>query len=373
MGKPKKLYKIGHLTELLGVTPRTIRYYDQFGLLPHVKRSEGRVRLFDEEDLEIIRKIRRMQKEEYLPLDVIKARLFGEGASSAIEDAVVVTDSTASLPKELVERLNIHVMPLHLKVGKTTYQDGKDITTRELWERCEKRKEKPQIFVPSEDDFVEKYTRLAKQGYKEIYSFHLSSKFSDTYENALKASYKVASQVAIHVIDSKSAGAGLGLIAEMVATAIQNENSAEKLQVLISKNLPLVHDIVAASSMGFVFSDFDNIPDSGSGKGLIQSEVKNVKPVLSLNRANGELKLIDCCKNEDETIACMVKEFESEVSQRGGYLKQVLVVYGHHFAEATRLANEIKDRFPNVALSITEESSILSTYLGPHSLGLSFV
>ena len=44
--KPKKLYKIGHLTSLLGVTPRTIRYYDQFGLLPHVKRSEGKCTSF---------------------------------------------------------------------------------------------------------------------------------------------------------------------------------------------------------------------------------------------------------------------------------------------------------------------------------------
>ena len=56
--KPKKLYKIGHLTSLLGVTPRTIRYYDQFGLLPHVKRSEGNVRLFDDEDIKIIKKVR---------------------------------------------------------------------------------------------------------------------------------------------------------------------------------------------------------------------------------------------------------------------------------------------------------------------------
>lgn len=372
MAKPKKLYKIGHLTELLGVTPRTVRYYDQFGLLPHVKRSQGRVRLFDEEDVDIIRKIRRMQKEEYLPLDVIKARLFGHEAV-AIDDAVVVTDSTASLPKDLAEKLNIHVMPLHIKVGKSVFQDGKDITTRELWERCEKRKEKPQIFVPSEDDFIEKYTRLAKQGYKEIYSFHLSNKFSETYENALKASYKIELDVNIHVIDSKSAGAGLGLISEMVATAIQNENSAEKLQVLISKNLPLVHDIMAASSLSFVFTDFDTQPPVGNGKDLIQAEISAVKPVLSLNRSSGELKLIDCCKNEDETIACMVKEFELEVAQRGGYLKQVSVIYGHHFAEATRLANEIKERFPNTALSISEESSILSTYLGPHSLGVSFV
>ena len=75
MKTERKLYKIGHLTKLLGVTSRTIRYYDQFGILPHVKRSDGNVRLFDDEDLEVIKKIRHYQKVDFLPLEIIKKRL----------------------------------------------------------------------------------------------------------------------------------------------------------------------------------------------------------------------------------------------------------------------------------------------------------
>ena len=373
MAKPKKLYKIGHLTELLGVTPRTIRYYDQFGLLPHVKRSEGRVRLFDEEDVEIIRKIRHMQKEEFLPLDAIKARLFGDNPTAMCDQSVVVTDSTASIPRSRAEELGIHIMPLRLKVGKATYQDGKDITPRELWEKCTKRKKMPEIIVPTEEEFLEKYTHLAKQGYKDIYSIHLSDVFSETYENALKASYKLNLSVNVHVIDSKSAGAGLGLISEMVATAIQEENSNEKLKLLLNKNLPLIHDIFAASSLGFVFSNIEDPATSGNPKALIKTQLTEVKPVLHLNNATGQLQLVSCCKNEDETIECMIAEFENEVNQRGGYINQISIIYGHHFAEATKLANEIKDRFPNTNLTIKEASSVLSTYLGPHSLGLSCV
>ena len=61
MKKEKKLYKISQVMKLLGITGRTVRYYDQFGLLPHVKRSEGKVRLFDDKDIEVIKKIRRLQ------------------------------------------------------------------------------------------------------------------------------------------------------------------------------------------------------------------------------------------------------------------------------------------------------------------------
>ena len=102
--KNRKLYKIGYITELLGISPRTIRYYDQVGLLPHVKRSEGGVRLFDEEDVIVLQKIKKMQQQEYLPLDVIKDRLFGQKNSSKMNTKMIVTDTTASLPKEVLRK-----------------------------------------------------------------------------------------------------------------------------------------------------------------------------------------------------------------------------------------------------------------------------
>ena len=62
----RKLFKIGHLTDQLGVTSRTIRYYDQMGLLPQVKRSDGNVRLFDDKDFEIIKEITHHVKRRYI-------------------------------------------------------------------------------------------------------------------------------------------------------------------------------------------------------------------------------------------------------------------------------------------------------------------
>ena len=53
--KEKKLYKIGQLAELLSITPRSIRYLDQLGLLPHMKRSSGKTRLFDTTDIQLIK------------------------------------------------------------------------------------------------------------------------------------------------------------------------------------------------------------------------------------------------------------------------------------------------------------------------------
>ena len=42
------LYTIGEMAKLVDVPPSTPRYYEQEGLLPHVERSRGGIRMFTE-------------------------------------------------------------------------------------------------------------------------------------------------------------------------------------------------------------------------------------------------------------------------------------------------------------------------------------
>jgi len=66
-------YTIGHLAELAGVTPRTIRYYTAEGLLPRPD-ARGQYALYGEEHLLRLQLIAQL-KESYLPLGEIKARI----------------------------------------------------------------------------------------------------------------------------------------------------------------------------------------------------------------------------------------------------------------------------------------------------------
>src|SRR6266511_4916192 len=69
----EKLYTIGQLAEIAGVTPRTIRYYTAEGLLPRPD-ARGQYALYGEEHLLRLRLIAQL-KAAYLPLGEIKARL----------------------------------------------------------------------------------------------------------------------------------------------------------------------------------------------------------------------------------------------------------------------------------------------------------
>src|SRR3989304_4797188 len=56
-----KYYKIGELASLAGMTPRTIRYYEEIGLLNSVKRIEGGKRVYTDKDLQRLKFITRLK------------------------------------------------------------------------------------------------------------------------------------------------------------------------------------------------------------------------------------------------------------------------------------------------------------------------
>ena len=53
----EKTYKIGQLAELTGLTQRTIRYYDELGLLKTSSRTQGGQRIYSDSDLLYIKRI----------------------------------------------------------------------------------------------------------------------------------------------------------------------------------------------------------------------------------------------------------------------------------------------------------------------------
>jgi len=54
-------YRIGELAAIVGMTERTIRYYEEVGLLDSVKRLEGGTRIYTDEDVRRLKFIRKLK------------------------------------------------------------------------------------------------------------------------------------------------------------------------------------------------------------------------------------------------------------------------------------------------------------------------
>jgi DNA-binding transcriptional MerR regulator len=56
-----KYYKIGELANLLTLSPRTIRYYEEIGLLNSIRRIEGGKRVYTDQDYQRLKFIKRLK------------------------------------------------------------------------------------------------------------------------------------------------------------------------------------------------------------------------------------------------------------------------------------------------------------------------
>jgi DNA-binding transcriptional MerR regulator len=76
--------RIGELAELTGTTPRTIRYYEEIGLLPGAEREQGKHRWYTEADVERVREIVRLRDLLGLSLEQLSQLLEAETARAEL-------------------------------------------------------------------------------------------------------------------------------------------------------------------------------------------------------------------------------------------------------------------------------------------------
>jgi MerR family transcriptional regulator, repressor of the yfmOP operon len=74
------LHKIQEVAAETGLTPRSIRYYEEMGLLEPAARSEGAYRLYDDSDLERLRTIKELRDDAGFSLAQIGQLLEDEAA-----------------------------------------------------------------------------------------------------------------------------------------------------------------------------------------------------------------------------------------------------------------------------------------------------
>ena len=147
--------------------------------------------------------------------DMIKQQ---SDAHKAQYPIAVIVDSGCDLPDEVVDSLNIHVIPVKLNFGDVHYVDKVSLTSKEFWNELEKNPVHPQTSQPSPGDFRRQYQFLSSH-YESAISIHIPEKASGTYQSAVTAS-KTLPKFTIEIKDSLNGSIGLGLIAMSAAEAI---------------------------------------------------------------------------------------------------------------------------------------------------------
>jgi DNA-binding transcriptional MerR regulator len=97
--------RIGEVAELTGTTPRTIRYYEEIGLLTGAERAHGKHRFYTEGDVERVREILRLRDLLGLSLDQLSRLLEAETARAELRREYQQTEQPAKRRRILEQAL----------------------------------------------------------------------------------------------------------------------------------------------------------------------------------------------------------------------------------------------------------------------------
>jgi DNA-binding transcriptional MerR regulator len=101
-----KPLRIGEVAELLGTTPRTIRYYEEIGLLPGADdREQGKHRLYTQADVDRVREIMRLRDLLGLTLEEVSALLEAEDARAQLRREIRETEDPTEIKRILEQAL----------------------------------------------------------------------------------------------------------------------------------------------------------------------------------------------------------------------------------------------------------------------------
>ncbi|WP_406286839.1 DegV family protein [Embleya sp. NBC_00896] len=273
-------------------------------------------------------------------------------------DIAVVTDSTAYLPEELVERHRLVVVPLKVVLRGRPLDDGTEATPAQLADALRQRR----IVTtsrPAPETFAETYRELAEKGATGIVSIHISGELSGTYEAALLAARDA--DVPVRVVDSRTLGMGMGFAVLTAAEAAADGATLEEAAVAAEKR-------AQTTSALFYVDTLEYLRRGGriGAAAAFMGTALAVKPLLHVS--DGLIAPLEKVR----TSARAISRLEELAVERAGEAAVDIAV--HHLASAERaeaLAGRLRERLPNLGdLYVSEVGAVIGAHAGPGLLAV---
>lgn len=271
----------------------------------------------------------------------------------------VMTDSTAYIPKDLVEKYNIHTVPLAVVFGDEIYREEVDISPEEFYQKVRESEKLPTTSQPSVGDAVTKLEELAKD-YDAVISIHISSELSGTY-NAVISAGEMVEGIKLYAFDSKISAMALGFFVLEAAKLIEQNKTPEE----ILKYLHEFHDKVNAY---FMVDDLSHLQRGGrlSGAQAFIGSLLKIKPILHI--VDGKILPFEKIRTTKKALQRILNLLEGDIQTKT--VKEVVFIHANNEAAALNLEIEFKQKHPEINTLISYFGPVLGTHLGEGALGI---
>ena len=275
----------------------------------------------------------------------------------------VVSDTTAYFPTEVAEANGIRIVSLYVNFGSERTEREADISDFDaFYDELRSAEKLPTTSQPSVGDFVSVYEPLLSDG-QDVVSIHIASGLSGTPEAARQAKETLERDGKggdrVHVIDSRTAAGGLGLVALAAARRAADGGDADSV----------VAAAVAAREelkMWFAIDTLEFLKRGGrigAASAWIGSTLK-IKPILSVE---SEITPVERVRTSGRAFERMV-DYARQRQESGADAWVVQHIQAPD--SAVQLTERCREVFGNEPVFTSELGPVLGAHTGPGLLGV---
>ncbi len=275
---------------------------------------------------------------------------------------MITADSTVDLSPALRERFGIHIIPLTIQLGDTSFPDDGNFTPADLYARFRKDGTLPKTASPGLQYFIDYFKSFTDAGY-DVVHLSICSELSGAFNVARLAADELSG---VYIIDSRMLSTGIGLLAIEAAECREKGMSAGEIVMHLE---PLTSKV----STSFVLDSLEFMRKGGrcSGIKVLGANLLKIKPALEMR--DGKLQICKKYRGKIEQVYRLyVTDRLAGKKVRPGH---VFLVESGEIAPEVLEELEILIRNLSGCLELHHETAgcTISSHCGPKTFAVMFI
>ena len=277
----------------------------------------------------------------------------------------IFSDSTSDLSPELVERYQIHILPLNVNLDEETYIDGKTITPEEIYVWSDQTKKTPKTSVFPVSSAVSAFKPFILAG-DELICFAISESMSASAQVMRMAAKELHAEDRIHVVDSANLSTGIALLVLTAADLIAQGADMEEILRVVEAKKPLVRSSFVVDTLTFLHRG-----GRCSGAAALVGNILKLHPTIMVR--NGKMEV---GKKYHSGIYNVLKHYEKDLEPDllNAEPRRVFITHSGCKAE---WVDELRASLASLnyfdEILETRAGCVVSSHCGPNTLGILYI
>ncbi|MBF8981968.1 DegV family protein [Lutibacter sp. B2] len=274
----------------------------------------------------------------------------------------IITDSLSDIPKELIEKYNITVIPLTIIFGDDEYRDREDLSSKEFFEKLQECNKLPTTSQIPPSVFMKEMKKNLDEGY-EVIVINGSSGVSGTYQSAMMAKREMQSEE-ITVIDTLALSYSCGMIVVEAAKMAEIGESKQAIIRRIEKMKENIDHLFSVETLDFL----EKGGRLSATKATI-GKILSIKPILTIE--DGKVEVLDKVRGSRKIIYKLIELAKERGIKKG--TEYICIAHGDNIEGLEKLKEAVIKEFAPSKLIETEIGCTIGTYTGPTLLAMLYM